>query len=141
MIVFVVVSCIDDNGTDALSEDEGRIVGTWNLDAVRVSVFGAPVDVTGFDNCLLETFLTFEADSEFHSSLSRESDGECATDTASGTWEFKGGSTYTIHADGLEVGSGTQELDFSNNNNTFSFSESDVIDGFDGKATFTFDRE
>src|SRR5690625_3802417 len=83
---------------------------------------GIELDVTTMDACLLETTLTFDEDGDFHYLYSSAGNGdECSTSTGTGSWEHESGNSYSIAAEGLPVGQGTQEISFSNNNNTFSF--------------------
>ena len=90
------------------------------------------------DSCLLETTLTFEEDGDFHYMYSSADGEECSTVSDTGTWVHESGTTYRIVADGLPIGQGTQELTFSNNNNSFSFTEQLQVEELSGMATATF---
>lgn len=130
--------CGDDSTGPSEQEEGDTIAGTWQLSSLQIS--GS--EVTTFVPCLLETTLTFEEDGDFHYLFSTTgSDNECSTSTGTGSWEHESGNTYSIAAEGLPVGQGTQEISFSDNNNTLSFSENLQFEGLSGEATMTFNRQ
>ena len=132
-----------DSSTDTSDPDGDSITGTWQLSSLVFSMGGGiELDVTDMDSCLLETTLTFEEDGDFHYLYSSAGNGdECSTSTGTGSWEHESGNSYSIAAEGLPVGQGTQEISFSNNNNTFSFSENLQFEGLSGEAAITFNRQ
>lgn len=131
-----------DSGTDTPDPEGDSITGTWQLSSLVFSMgSGIELDVTDMDNCLLETTLTFEEDGDFHYVYSSADGEDCSTVSDTGTWEHESGNTYRLEADGLPIGQGTQELTFSNNNNSFSFTEQLQFNEISGAATATFDRQ
>lgn len=131
-----------DSSTDTSDPDGDSITGTWQLSSLVFSMGGGiELDVTDMDTCLLETTLTFEEDGDFHYMYSSADGEECSTVSDTGTWVHESGTTYRIVADGLPIGQGTQEISFSNNNNTFSFSENLQFEGLSGEAAITFNRQ
>ena|SRR5690554_3662162 len=134
--------CSDDSTGHSDPPEEEAITGTWQLSSLVFSMgSGIELDVTDMDNCLLETTLTFEEDGDFHYVYSSADGEECSTGSDTGTWEHESENTYRIEADGLPIGQGTQELTFSNNNNSFSFTEQLQFNEISGAATATFDRQ
>lgn len=134
--------CSDDSTGPSEEEEGDTIAGTWQLSSLVFSTGGMDLDVTTMDACLLETTLTFDEDGDFHYLYSSAGDGDdCSTSTGTGSWEHESGNSYSITAEGLPVGQGTQEISFSNNNNTFSFSENLQFEGLSGEATITFNRQ
>lgn len=122
------------------SNDDDKIVGTWKLTSLVVTINGKTMDVTTFDPCFLTTTLIFEADGNFSTTYATNTgNNECSEPAHNtGSWQFEGGTTYTI--EGGRFGSGTRTLTFSNNNNTFSSSETTTGE-FGGKGTITFERQ
>ena len=134
--------CSDDSTGPSDPPEEDSITGTWQLSSLVFSMgSGIELDVTDMDNCLLETVLTFEEDGDFHYVHSSSDGEECSTDSGTGSWEHESENSYTIAAEGLPIGQGTQELTFSNNNNSFSFTEQLQFNEISGAATATFDRQ
>jgi len=131
-----------DSSTDTSDPDGDSITGTWQLSSLFISTGGVDLDLTSIDGCLLETTLTFDEDGDFHYLYSSTgSDNECSTTSGTGSWDHENGNTYNITAEGLPVGQGSQEITFSSNNNSFSFTEHLQFEGISGDATATFDRQ
>ena len=137
-----LAGCSDDSTGPSDPPEDEIITGTWQLSSLVFTTGDADLDVTTMDPCLLETTLTFEEDGDFHYLYSSAgADDECSTASGEGTWEHESGTTYSFDAEGLPIGQGTQELTFSSNHNSFSFTEQLQLEGIEGEATVTFDRQ
>ncbi|MFD0965111.1 lipocalin-like domain-containing protein [Pseudofulvibacter geojedonensis] len=110
-----LLSCSSD---DSSGSSQDPIIGNWRLTAQ--SVDGTPLNASEL-GCDLEEDLIFSSNGEYTSENLVESGNDCVLDElTSGTWSRISSGVYAITNSG-ETNQVT--LSFSNNNNTFTVTE------------------
>lgn len=120
--ITVFTACSDDD--DSGSSD--NIVGTWVLVEAN--------NVPGFtvDDCTGQSTITFNENNTASSTFYGDVEGECMSDTDSGSWSSSSNSQYTINIPGFDDPV-TGTIVFNNNRFTFTPSEFPI-------ASLTFER-
>lgn len=102
--ISAMVSCSED---DSDSNDGTRIIGKWNLEALR------PVGGQNtLSECNQNSYIEFNADGSGNSEFFEESEGSCeSSDSNPGNWSFNGGNSYTFFVPSL--GNTTGSVNFT----------------------------
>lgn len=106
MTIALLTACSDDD-----SGDDGNIVGTWLLVEAN--------NIPGYtvNECSGQSTITFNADNSASSTFYSTVEGECVSDTDTGSWSNSTGNQYTIEVPGLGDLQGT--VNFSDSRFTF----------------------
>ncbi len=89
--ICIFTSCSDDDDASV----EGNILGTWLLVEAN--------NVPGFtvNSCTGQSTITFNADNSASSTFYSEVDGNCVSDTDSGSWSKTSDTGYIIEVPGF----------------------------------------
>lgn len=99
--IALFTACSDDD--DATTNEE-MIIGTWFIVEAN--------NVPGFtvDECTGQSNITFNSDNTADTEFFGRVDGECVSDTDSGSWSSSSGSKYTFEVPGAGQLTGTVDF-------------------------------
>ncbi|MFV8224562.1 lipocalin family protein [Christiangramia aquimixticola] len=95
--VSLFMACSDDDS----ATDDGAILGTWFM------VEANNVPGYSLDDCSRQSYITFNMDKSANSEFYSTVDGNCVSDSSSGTWSSSSNSQYTFEIPQLGEVTGT----------------------------------